>query len=178
MLSFGHHRSHSPSMRGLSGRDSRLGSAHRCRTNTISRPSVPLSDASHGSQAFPSTTIPGMPAIGPIRRLAPMREDHRIDDLAAIDTAPSFEPSTTCVVPKVNEGIPYHVPSATLTAHHHPPSAGFLCGCPTSDRGSLRRSPTHGPVQPLCGSFEWLLSSHPRPFPARHPRIPRYDDGF
>jgi hypothetical protein len=34
-----------------------------------------------------------------------MREDHRIDDLATIDTAPSFELESARIVSKIHEAI-------------------------------------------------------------------------
>lgn len=96
------------------------------RTSNTSLPFF-SSNASHGGQALPPTTIPCMSSIGPTRRLDPMREDHRVDDLATIHTAPPFERETARIVSKIHEAIWDHHSLTTLASHGSPPcSFGFI----------------------------------------------------
>lgn len=92
-------------------------------------PSACLSDASRKGHTFPPETIPGMSAIGPARRLAPMREENRIDNLATIETSLSLELEAARIVSKINEAVCNHHPLTTLATHSSPPSSFDLILC-------------------------------------------------
>lgn len=132
-----------------------------------SLPSALLPHASRDSQTLPPTTIPGMSSIGPTRRLAPMREDHRIDNLATIDTAPSFELESARIVSKIHEAIWHHQSLTTLAIHGIPsiftssrtgPSDKIVC--------PLTRSPLDVHVLPRSVSRPSRPPSFHRPVPA------------